>query len=262
MIGTETIDPGKVIDWGKTSRDYARYRPGPPESFYKKLAALDVGLKGQHILDLGTGTGVLARQFAKQNCHVKGTDISEEQILMARSLAKEENLNIDFSVNAAESIHFPENSFDVITANQCFLYFDKNKITPLIIKLLNTKGVFVTSHFSWMPFLDPIAKASEELILQHNPQWTAHSYKGEIPPIHSGLESHFRLKGFFYYDEPIKFTRDSWKGRIRACRGIGAALNDDEVQLFDSEHDRLLKDLAPDEFSILHRIDAHIMVPK
>ena len=66
MIGTKTIDSGKEIDWGKTSKDYARFRPGPPDSFFRKLSALDVGLKGQKVLDLGTGTGVIAHQFAKQ----------------------------------------------------------------------------------------------------------------------------------------------------------------------------------------------------
>ena len=51
------IDAGRSIDWGKTSQDYDRYRPGPPDSFYRKLQALDVGLPGQSLLDMGTGTG-------------------------------------------------------------------------------------------------------------------------------------------------------------------------------------------------------------
>lgn len=260
MIGTGGIDEGREIDWGKTSRDYAKYRPGPPASFYEKLRALDVGIKGQDILDLGTGTGLLAREFASQGCNVVGTDISEGQIKMAQSLAQDSNLNLDFKTMSSEDIDFPNNSFDVVTANQCFLYFDNNIVSPKIINSLKENGVFVTAHFSWMPFLDDIAKASEELILKYNPKWTAHSYKGEIPPMHGGLEKYFKLKGFFYYDEPIKFTRESWRGRIRACRGIGAALTEDEVVLFDKEHDELLSKIAPEEFSVIHRIDAHIMV--
>ena len=83
MLGTSSIDPGMNIDWGKTSRDYAKYRPGPPPSFFKKLAAMDVGLPGQCILDLGTGTGVIARQLCQQGCEVVGTDISEGQIRLS-----------------------------------------------------------------------------------------------------------------------------------------------------------------------------------
>jgi len=48
------------------------YRPGYPASFYTVLQAVGIGRPGQHILDLGTGTGVLARAFAKQGAHVIG----------------------------------------------------------------------------------------------------------------------------------------------------------------------------------------------
>lgn len=261
MIGTDTIDPGRVIDWGKTSEDYARYRPGPPPSFYQKLQALEVGLAGQRVLDLGTGTGVVARQLAKQGCLVSASDISAEQVAMAKHLASKEKVDISFFVSATEQLQFPEDSFDIITANQCFLYFDKSVVIPLIKKWLAPSGLLVTSHFSWMPFLDPVAKASEELILKHNPNWTAHSYQGDIPPMHPGLEQDFRVKGFFYYDEPIPFTHESWRGRIRACRGIGAALSEENVKKFDEEHKSMLGNLIPDPFSVIHRIDAHIMCP-
>ena len=56
------IDGGRSIDWSKTSADYARHRPGPPASFYSKLRAFDIGVRDQALLDLGTGTGLLARE--------------------------------------------------------------------------------------------------------------------------------------------------------------------------------------------------------
>ena len=62
----------------------------------------------------------------------------------------------------------------------------------------------------------------------------------------------------FYFGEPITFTREAWRGRIRACRGIGASLPPEEVVEFDAAHDKLLRRIAPEEFTVLHRIDAHI----
>lgn len=77
MVQRSEFDNGRDIDWGKTSADYAKYRPGPPMSLYKMLQAHSVGLQGQSVLDQGTGTGVFGRQLAKQGCNVVGTDISD-----------------------------------------------------------------------------------------------------------------------------------------------------------------------------------------
>jgi SAM-dependent methyltransferase len=262
MHGINPIDPGMNIDWGKTSGDYGVYRPGPPLSFYQRLFALGVGKERQRILDLGTGTGVLARQFARQGAAVSGTDISAGQIEMARRLAAEENLKVDFQVSPAENSPFPKNTFDVVTANQCWLYFDKAKAIPDVKRLLNPGGLLVTSHFSWLPRLDSIAKQSEELVLKHNPNWTAKDWHGNIPPFPKWAEGHFNLKAMFYFDEPIQFTRESWRGRIRACRGVGAALPENQVEIFDQEHADLLENIAPESFTVLHRIDAHFFEPK
>ncbi len=121
MHGLSNVDPGMKIDWGKTSIDYAKYRPGPPLSFYKKLKQLGVGHEGQAILHLGTGTGVLARQFAKQGCKVIGTDVSNEQVKMAETLAKMENLHAEFKAVPTEEISFvDERSFK---ERWCFDYF-------------------------------------------------------------------------------------------------------------------------------------------
>lgn len=250
MPGTPVVDGGRAIDWGKTALEYAQFRPGPPESFFKKLQALDVGLEGQSVLDLGTGTGVMARQLARLGCTVTAADVSAEQVQMARALADREGLSIDFCVSAAEEPQFAPAAFDVVTANQCFLYFDREKVVPLILQYLKPGGVLVISHFSWLPLVSPLAKASEALILKHNPMWSAHSYEGKVSPDSLKLGKGFCLKAFFWYDEQIPFTRESWRGRIRACRGIGAALSTDEVERFDREHAELLERRAAESFDV------------
>ena len=69
MVTKPEIDSGKAFDWGKTSPDYALYRPGYPTSFYTVLQAVGIGQPEQDVLDLGTGTGVLARAFAHGSRH-------------------------------------------------------------------------------------------------------------------------------------------------------------------------------------------------
>ena len=68
-------------------------------------------------------------------------------------------------------------------------------------------------------------------------------------------EGHFELRGMLVFDEPIPFTRESWRGRIRACRGVGATLSDDQIEAFDREHDALLRTITDGNFSVLHRIE-------
>lgn len=79
------------------------------------------------------------------------------------------------------------------------------------------------------------SRQSEALVLKQNPQWSAADWTGEIPVYPEWAQERLRVRAMFYYDASIHFTRESWRGRFRACRGIGAALNHEEVDAFDLE---------------------------
>lgn len=262
MVQRSEFDNGRDIDWGKASADYAKYRPGPPLSLYKMLQAHDVGLPGQSVLDQGTGTGVFGRQLAKQGCRVTGTDISENQIQFAKELAKTDGLkDIEFLVSPAEVNPFADQSFDIISASQCFVYFDKAKWIPEAKRLLRPGGKVVIVFFQWLPLEDKISGASEKLVLKHNPDWTAHSLNGHVSQFEDWFKNDFKQTALIVYDEDIKFTREVWRGRMRALRGIGASLNEEQVNKFDIEHDEMLKTQFGDEFIIPHRITARVLAP-
>lgn len=93
------IDGGKEFDWGRTSVDYAKFRDIYPEKFYNRIAEHGLCVKGQNVLDLGTGTGVLPRNMQKFGAKWTGTDISENQIEQARSLSK--GMDINYVVSSA-----------------------------------------------------------------------------------------------------------------------------------------------------------------
>src|SRR5262249_6133155 len=249
-------------DWGRASPDYAKYRPGYPEAFYEVLAALGIGQPRQTILDLGTGTGVLARAFAKRGARVTAVDISAQQIAAARALAAQEGLEIAFRVCAAEDSAFPDESFEVISAGQSWLYFDAAVMIPKVLRLLVADGCLVLTHLAWLPVKDVIAQQTEELVLRYNPGWTGAGYKGNIPPVFPWAQADFELRTFHVMTAPLPFTRETWRGRIRACRGIGASLAAEEVERVDAEHSRLLATIAPGEFTVLHQMSIHVYVRK
>jgi 2-polyprenyl-3-methyl-5-hydroxy-6-metoxy-1,4-benzoquinol methylase len=161
MITKTNIDEGHAFDWGKTSPDYAVDRPGYPASFYPVLQAMGIGRPGQDVLDLGTGTGVLARAFARQGAHVTGIDIADAQIVTAQQLAAQEHLAIRWATCAAEDADFPPQSFDIISCGQSWLYFDTQRMLPLVKMWLKPGGKLVLTYLSWLPRKDPIARASE-----------------------------------------------------------------------------------------------------
>lgn len=258
----DSIDHGRALDWGRTSQDYARYRPGYPPSFYERITSLGVGLPNQRVIDLGCGTGNVARELARRGCEVTGVDSSERQIAEARRLAREEGLKIDFLVRPAEKTELGDESFDIVTAAQSWLYFDRDRAVAEVRRLLAPGGRLMTCHIGWLPRQDSIAKRTEELILRHNPDWTAADLTGEVPACPSWIQDEFRVTAFFVYQEPLLFTHETWRGRIRACRAVGAEMGAEEVEALDSELEVLLRSAAPETFSVLHWIDAHILAPR
>ena len=244
------IDGGRIFDWGKTSEDYAKFRDIYPEKFYEKIIQRGLCTYGQTILDVGTGTGVLPRNLYRYGAKWVGTDISENQIVQAKRLS--EGMNIEYQVLSAENLKFPAHSFDVITACQCFWYFNHEQVAPAFYRMLKPNGRLLFLYMSWLPFEDTIAQASEKLVLKYNPQWSG---KGEtIHPIQipEPYNSYFQTVSHEEYPLQVSFTRESWNGRIKACRGIGASLSEQEIIDWEREHRELLARIAPESFTIAH----------
>lgn len=246
------IDNGKGFDWGRISEDYARFRDIYPDIFYEKIIEMGLCVKGQRVLDIGTGTGVLPRNLYKYGAEFIGADISENQIKQARQLSTAAGMNISYIVSPAERLDFPDEYFDTITACQCYVYFDKDIIFSKIHKILKALGHFCILFMAWLPNESDIAFNSEKLILKYNPSWSASGMKRfayDMPEQAKGL---FEIETSMYYDLPVTFTRESWHGRMKACRGIGASsLSAKEIAEFEKEHVKYLKSV-PETFNIPH----------
>jgi SAM-dependent methyltransferase len=261
MPSIPSVDDGKPFDWGKTSSDYSAFRPGYPDSFYALLDALDVGKPGQRILDLASGPGIVAVPLAKLGATVTALDIAENQIEAAREHAQSAGVHLDCIVAGAESTGLPSESYDLVVASMCMHYFDHGAVSAEISRLLAPGGRFLVCGLLYLPRESKIASASEDLILTHNPDWSAAGYSGEIPVVPGWSEGRFNLLSFHRYVEDLSFTRESWRGRIRACRGVGASLSGDRVEAFDKDHAELLERIAGPHFTVPHLIALHVFAP-
>jgi Methylase involved in ubiquinone/menaquinone biosynthesis len=254
LLSNKNIDHGKCFDWGRTSPEYAKFRDIYPDEFYEKIVGLGLCTRGQKVLDLGTGTGVIPRNMYKYGAEWTGTDISENQVNEAIRLGKESNMNIKFFAAPAEGTNLENNYFDVITACQCFMYFDKSKVLPEIFRMLKSGGRLLILFMAWLPYESDIAMTSEKLVLKYNPNWTGGGiirYQSKEPEWSREL---FNCVNCINYDVGVTFTRESWHGRMIACRGVGASsLSSNEIEQFKTEHWAFMQTL-PEKFIIPHYV--------
>lgn len=66
--------------------------------------------KIKSVLDVGTGSGLFAEAFSKQNLKVAGVDLNPEMLETAKKYLPD----ADFKVAKAEDLPFDDNSFDLV----------------------------------------------------------------------------------------------------------------------------------------------------
>ena len=243
------------IDFGGTASDYGSFRAGFPAALFQRLKNFSIGEAGQRLLDLGTGTGYLGRGFAQAGCVVTGLDPSDALMNEARRLDREAGVAIDYITAHAEDTGFPDEAFDVVTAGQCWHWFDRARAAAEARRLLKPGGALVIAHFDWIPLPGNLAEATERLIARHNPDWTMGGGSG-LP---REWLADVAIAGFgeietFSFDEHTPYSHQAWRGRIRASAGVGASLSADAVMRFDGELAALLAERFPeDPLTVLHR---------
>ena len=114
---------------------------------------------------------------------------------------------------------------------------------------------------TWLPSEDEVAAKTEELLLKYNPAWEGANFEEHKLGVLKWSKGKFKVLTMHTYFENIFFIRNSWRGRIRACRGIGAALAEEEINKFDTELNELLKRLGKDKFEVSHQIFMYLFSP-
>ncbi|KOV94929.1 methyltransferase [Streptomyces sp. NRRL B-1140] len=242
-------------DFGLTAQDYGRHRAGFPPQIVTHLYRHGIAFPGKDVLDIGTGTGTLARLFAQAGARVTGVDPAAPLLERARELDREAGVRTDYRVGSAESTGLPDGAYDVVAAGQCWHWFDAPKAAAEITRLLRPGGRVVIAHFDWLPLPGNVVEATEELILSFNPSWTLGGGTGLYPRWLTDLAT----AGFtgietFSFDLTVPYPPEAWRGRIRASAGVGATLPPDEVERFDDALGRVLHERFPgDVIHVPHR---------
>jgi SAM-dependent methyltransferase len=247
-------------NFGAAAADYAKFRAGFPESFFDRVTALGLCSPGAVAVDVGTGTGTLARGFAKRGMTVIGVDPDERLTDEARRLDAGASVSIEYRQGTAEAIPLPSAVADLVSAGQCWHWFDAPKAAEEFARVIRPGGHVLVAHFDWLPLPGSVVDATERLIKEHNPAWHFEAGNG----FHPESVPHLYAAGFrgfesFSYDVDVPYTPEAWRGRIRASAGVGASLTPEGVQAFDVALQRVLsQSFAGDVLLAPHRVFALI----
>ncbi|MEM7599737.1 MAG: class I SAM-dependent methyltransferase [Pseudomonadota bacterium] len=247
---------GEKVDFGRTASDYSTYRAGFPPDFFAALTARGTVLPGQKAVDLGTGTGTLARGLAQAGLQVTGIDIAPDLLAAAAALDVKAAIKITYKEAPAEATTLPDQSAQLVTAGQCWHWFDRPRAASEAHRLLTPGGRILIAHFDWLPLPGTLVAATENLILRHNPDWAGAGGTGIYPAWLTDLA----VAGFSEietasFDTHQSYSHAAWRGRIRASAGIAASLSSEAVDEFDAELTAMMENHFPENPArVPHRV--------
>jgi ubiquinone/menaquinone biosynthesis C-methylase UbiE len=116
----EMID--HLVDFfDRIAPSYDSWAGGQHERVAARLVDVAAPQKGEHVLDVGTGTGLVAHLVAPRVSpgSVIGIDLSDNMLALARS---KKSKNVQFLGMAAERLVFKPETFDLVTMGEALAY--------------------------------------------------------------------------------------------------------------------------------------------
>jgi ubiquinone/menaquinone biosynthesis C-methylase UbiE/DNA-binding transcriptional ArsR family regulator len=169
-----------LAERAESSRDFfnrqaaVQNMPSPGQTWQALAQGLIGLLSGRRILDLGCGSGRLARQLAAAGNSVTAVDNSEEQIKLACAESPGQKSNPDFILASMESTGLPSASFDLAllsqslhhAANPAEVIREAHRLLApqgriLILDLLGHEEDWLRGKFGdfWLGFAEPDLRA-------------------------------------------------------------------------------------------------------
>jgi SAM-dependent methyltransferase len=115
-----------------------------------EVGMLPSDLAEKDAIELGCGTAYVSAWLARRGARVVGIDNSEAQLATARRLQRRHGLNFPLIHGNAESINYPDASFDfAISEYGACLWADPQLWVPEVARLLRPRGqlAFLTNSF-------------------------------------------------------------------------------------------------------------------
>ena len=133
--------------WDRNAGRYDRFMRKDGAAYDEMYALIRPVVKAKTVLELATGTGLIAKNIVNAAAHIEATDASAEMILEAKRDNRSAKLH--FSVRDMFCLPYADKSFDVvIVSNALHIVPQPEKALAEIRRVLKDDGVLIAPTFT------------------------------------------------------------------------------------------------------------------
>ena len=164
--------------WDKNANRYDRFMRKDTAAYEQMYELLRPVVRQKTVLELATGTGLIAKHIVRYADHIEATDASQEMIEQAKQGVKSTKLY--FSVQDMFHLPYADQSFDVvIVVNALHIVPEPEKDLSEIRRVLKDDGVLVAPTFTHADnaFFGKVKAFFMKLAgFPLHSKWTSHEY--------------------------------------------------------------------------------------
>ena len=140
-------DVMKKTFWDRTAKIYDHFMKKDHKAYKQMYSLIYPVVRHKQVLELATGTGLIAKHIVRSADHIEATDASQEMIEQAKQGVKSTKLY--FSVQDMFQLPYADQSFDVvIVVNALHIVPEPEKALSEIRRVLKDDGVLVAPTFT------------------------------------------------------------------------------------------------------------------
>ena len=133
--------------WDKNAGRYDRFMRKDRAAYEEMYALIWPMVKAKTVLELATGTGLIAKSIVNAAAHIEATDASAEMIAEAKR--DNQSAKLHFSVQDMFFLPYADKSFDaVIVSNALHIVLQPEKALAEIHRVLKDDGVLIAPTFT------------------------------------------------------------------------------------------------------------------
>ena len=133
--------------WDKNAGRYDRFMRKDRAAYEEMYALIWPVVKAKTVLELATGTGLIAKSIVNAAAHIEATDVSVEMIAEAKR--DNQSAKLHFSVQDMFRLPYADKSFDVvIVSNALHIVPQPEKALAEIHRVLRDDGVLIAPTFT------------------------------------------------------------------------------------------------------------------